>query len=131
LNVQSLDSSGSGGGGGGTPPVVVAGAFTEDVRGNPSISVVGNGDAICTLEPNGYTCSVEASATSATLKVYDYGDTRATNPETRYACSDSLLIVTSSQTVGDNWTEFDLFSGGSIVTAGTAYDIRIQTEPCS
>ena len=123
LNVQSLDSTGSGGGGGGTDPTVVAGTFTESVTGNPKITVSGSGDITCTLAPNGYTCSVSASATSAKLIVTGYEDTRTNNAEARYACSGNLTRLVSHASPGNTSATFQLLG----VAAGATYDIEITT----
>jgi len=131
FNVQSLDAGGGGGGGGGDLPIVIAGSFTENVRGNPTIEVEGIGDVICTLEPGGYTCSVDADAASALIRVSGYTDEQVNNPEERFACSGSLIWHGNHFTPREVWAEFDLFADGSILPAGLVYDIRIQKDvPC-
>lgn len=124
LNVQSL----GGGGGGGTDPLVVAGDFTELVRANPTITVSGSGGAICTLTPNGFSCSVSSTATSPTVTVSGYEDTRTVNPEVRYACSSStpnpLTKLSESAVLGSYYATFDLTS----VTAGVGYNIVITLD---
>jgi len=130
LNVQSLDASGSGGGGGGSQPIVISGVFTESVTGNPKISVVGSGGAICTLEPNGYTCSVPDDSTDAEITVNDYGDSRKT-PEPRYACSATLEELNFNPSAPNASATFDLTPLGVLVSAGTTYNIVIQLTACT
>jgi len=124
LNVQSL----GGGGGGGTDPTVVAGNFTEEVRANPTITVTGSGGAICTLTPNGYTCSVSSTATSPTVTVSGYEDTKPVNPEVRYACSSSnsspLIKLIESAVLGSYYATFDLTG----LAAGAGYSIVITLD---
>jgi len=129
LNVHSLDASGSGGGGGGTDPTVVAGTFTESVQGSPKIDVVGSSDDIvCTLTNKGYTCSVADGATSGSVTVFGYEDVKF--GVLRYACSGSLVRTQSQSSVGNTNATFDLFSSGSVLPAGTTYDITITTTDC-
>ena len=121
LNVQSLDASGNGGGSTGTLPIVIAGVFTESVTGNPKIIVENVGDAVCTLEPNGYSCLVPAGSTTAYLLVSGYADSRTTNRETRVACSATLDESHQNTSFPNAGTKFDLRG----VSAGTTYNIEI------
>jgi len=123
LNVQSLDEGGSGGGGGGTPPIVIEGGFSEDVAGDPTITVTGNGNVTCTKQATGYQCLVNVSASLATITVSGYED--LSNPkkdrETRYACSDVLVRTAIQATPGNHQATFQLVG----VAAGTTWDIKI------
>jgi len=127
LNVHSLDAGGGGGGGGGPDPTVIAGNFTESVPGNPTIAVMGESDdVVCTLAPNGYTCSVADGATSGSIRVYDYEG----NPNPRFACSETLNRSGSSSAPGNTFATFNLFVSGVLILPGTAYDITITETDC-
>jgi Tfp pilus assembly protein PilV len=130
LKVHSLNSDGSGGGDDGTLPTVIAGVFTELVIGNPTIRVYGDGGATCTLEPNGYSCYIAADASNPTLLVDGYEDSRLVNKENRWACA-AGLAGDSKIGAGDTNTTFLLTdTSGSILSAGTHYDIVIQASAC-
>jgi len=126
INVQALDSSGSGGGSpyptdSGNP--LVGGTLTESIAGTPTILITEGGDAICDQTSNNWWCEVPASATSATVTVSDYGKKNFNY----YACVSGWTPIaqdTAGQTAS---TVFSLIG----IAAGTYYTINIQSTPCS
>jgi hypothetical protein len=131
LNVHSLDSSGSGGGGGGVPPIIMSGRFSDSVQGNPKIVATGGGGATCSLIPSGYSCFVAGDSATPTVYVDEYEDTTSQSPETRYACSDSLIRISSNTGLSNTNATFSLVGlDGNLLPAGTTYNIDIRLTDC-
>ncbi len=136
LDLQSLDATGGGSSGSGRPVVRLIGSFSaETVIGDPTISVLGDGDAYCGLTPGGYWCNYPVERVSPpTLIVDGYEDVTPDGDgafETRYVCSDTLIRTDSSTAIGNTYAVFSLLdSSGENLPDGTTYDIRIQLTDC-